>query len=139
MNKSPKWEVLPRRRSEVRLLLASYFFGTSFQESAQVIDHQYRSAPIRFFLTDHQGGNHSTGDSAGSRLYRLPHPSDVAQFRLAGGPIGVLAAANEELFRNDILVNILGFWHDLPCPRYYLPLGHGRGVYDYPAARRETP
>ena len=37
------------------------------------------------------------------------HPSDVAQFRLAGGPIGVLAAANEELFRNDILVNILGF------------------------------
>ena len=104
----PKWEVLPRRTSEVRLLLASYFFGTSFQESAQVIDHQYRSAPIRFFLTDHQGETIRRVIQR-ARDYIDAHPSDVAQFRLAGGPIGVLAAANEELLRNDILVNILGF------------------------------
>jgi predicted RND superfamily exporter protein len=34
---------------------------------------------------------------------------EAAQFRLAGGLIGVLAAANEELLKNDILVNVLGF------------------------------
>ncbi len=104
----PKWEVLPRRRSEVQVLLASYFFGTSFQESAQVIDHQYRSAPIRFFLTDRQGETIRRVIQR-ARDHIEAHPSEVAQFRLAGGPIGVLAAANEELFRNDILVNILGF------------------------------
>ena len=104
----PKWEVLPRRNSEVQLLLASYFFGTSFQESAQVIDHLYRSAPIRFFLTDHKGENIRRVIKR-AREYIEANPSDAAQFRLAGGPVGVLAAANEELFRNDILVNILGF------------------------------
>jgi hypothetical protein len=31
-------------------------------------------------------------------------------FKLAGGLIGVLAAANEELVRNDILMNFLGFF-----------------------------
>ncbi len=32
-----------------------------------------------------------------------------ASFKLAGGLIGVLAAANEELLRNDLLMNLLGF------------------------------
>jgi predicted RND superfamily exporter protein len=32
-----------------------------------------------------------------------------AAFKLAGGLIGVLAAANEELLRNDVLMNLLGF------------------------------
>ncbi len=32
-----------------------------------------------------------------------------AAFKLAGGLIGVLAAANEELLRNDLLMNLLGF------------------------------
>lgn len=32
-----------------------------------------------------------------------------ASFKLAGGLIGVLAAANEELLRNDVLMNVLGF------------------------------
>jgi hypothetical protein len=32
-----------------------------------------------------------------------------AVFKLAGGLIGVLAAANEELLRNDLLMNLLGF------------------------------
>jgi len=34
----------------------------------------------------------------------------TAAFKLAGGLIGVLAAANEELVRNDILMNFLGFF-----------------------------
>jgi predicted RND superfamily exporter protein len=33
-----------------------------------------------------------------------------AAFKLAGGLIGVLAAANEELVRNDLLMNFLGFF-----------------------------
>ena len=104
----PKWEVLPRRSSEIQLLLASYFFGTSFQESASVIDHLYRSAPIRFYLTDHKGENVRRVIRR-AREYIAAHPSEAAHLRLAGGPIGVLAAANEALFRNDVLVNVLGF------------------------------
>jgi predicted RND superfamily exporter protein len=35
---------------------------------------------------------------------------DKAAFKLAGGLIGVLAAANQELVRNDVLMNFLGFF-----------------------------
>jgi len=35
---------------------------------------------------------------------------EKASFKLAGGLIGVLAAANEELVRNDLLMNFLGFF-----------------------------
>ncbi|HEY2775537.1 MAG TPA: MMPL family transporter [Candidatus Binatia bacterium] len=37
-------------------------------------------------------------------------PPWKARFRLAGGLIGVLAAANAELVRNDLLMNFLGFF-----------------------------
>lgn len=40
---------------------------------------------------------------------RIAEPPSKAAFRLAGGLIGVLAAANEELVRNDMLMNLLGF------------------------------
>ncbi len=36
-------------------------------------------------------------------------PPWKAVFKLAGGLIGTLAAANEELLRNDVLMNVLGF------------------------------
>lgn len=104
----PKWEVLPRRASEVNLLLASYFTGTSYHESNRVIDYKYRAAPIRFYCTDHKGENIRRVINR-AREYIDTHPLETARFRLAGGPIGVLAAANEELLKNDILVNILGF------------------------------
>jgi hypothetical protein len=34
---------------------------------------------------------------------------EKADFKLAGGLIGVLAAANDELVKNDLLMNVLGF------------------------------
>jgi predicted RND superfamily exporter protein len=104
----PKWEVLPRTDSQVSLLLASYFSGTSYQETNRVIDYKYRAAPIRFYCTDHKGENIRRIIKRASE-YIEANPLGPAQFRLAGGPIGVLAAANEELLKNDILVNVLGF------------------------------
>jgi hypothetical protein len=104
----PKWEVLPQTPSRVSLLLASFFFGTSHQDTARVIDFKYRAAPIRFYCTDHKGENISRIIKR-AKEFIAAHPLQGVQFRLAGGPIGTLAAANEELLRNDILVNVLGF------------------------------
>jgi predicted RND superfamily exporter protein len=103
-----KWEVLPRTPSQVSLLLAAYFNGTSYNDTNRFIDSNLRAAPIWFYCTDHKGEN----------IRRiLEHAKEfidanllaAAQFRLAGGRIGILAAANEELLKNDILVNVLGF------------------------------
>jgi hypothetical protein len=104
----PKWEVLPRSSTEVNFLLSSYFTGTSYNESNRVIDFKYRAAPIRFFVTDHKGENVRRIVQR-AKEFIAAHPMEAAQFRLAGGLIGVLAAANEELLKNDILVNVLGF------------------------------
>jgi len=103
-----KWEVLPRTSSQVGLLLAAYFSGNSYQDTNRFIDAKLRAAPIWFYCTDHKGENIR-------RLIRRAkefidtNPLEPAQFLLAGGRIGVLAAANEELLKNDILVNVLGF------------------------------
>jgi predicted RND superfamily exporter protein len=104
----PKWEVLPRTPGQVNLLLASYFSGNSYQDTNRFIDSKLRAAPIRFYCTDHKGENVRR---VIKRLkdFVAANPLENAQFRLAGGPIGLLAAANEALLRNDILVNILGF------------------------------
>ena len=104
----PKWEVLPRTSSQVSLLLASYFAGNSYQDTNRFIDAKLRAAPIRFYCADHKGENIRRIIKR-AREYIAAHPLGPAQFRLAGGPIGVLAAANEELLKNDILVNVLGF------------------------------
>lgn len=104
----PKWEVLPRTDRQVSLLLASYFAGTSYHESNRVIDYNYRAAPIRFYCTDHKGENVRRIIQR-AREFIAANPLQGAQFRLAGGQIGTLAAANEEMLKNDILVNVLGF------------------------------
>ena len=104
----PKWSVLPRTRSQVLLQISGYFFGVSHSESARILDYQFRHAPIQFYLTDHKGDTIRRVIKR-AREYIAANPLETARFRLAGGPIGVLAAANEELFKNDILVNVLGF------------------------------
>ncbi len=104
----PKWSVLPQTRSQVLLAISGYFFGVSYSESARILDYQFRYAPVHFFLSDHKGDTVRRVIKR-AREYITANPLETARFRLAGGPIGVLAAANEELLQNDIMVNILGF------------------------------
>jgi predicted RND superfamily exporter protein len=49
-------------------------------------------------------------DRGGQIVQAEVSPPWKARFRLAGGLIGVLAAANAELVRNDLLMNFLGFF-----------------------------
>lgn len=103
-----KWEVLPRTPSQVSLLLAAYFNCTSYNDTNRFIDSNLRAAPIWFYCTDHKGENIRRILKRAQEFIEA-NPLAAAQFRLAGGRIGVLAAANEELLKNDILVNVLGF------------------------------
>jgi uncharacterized protein len=104
----PKWEVLPRTPSQVSLLLGSYFAGTSYQDTNRFIDSKLRAAPIHFLCTDHKGEN-IRRIIWWANEFIAANPLNGAKLLLAGGPIGVLAAANQELVSNDILINILGF------------------------------
>jgi predicted RND superfamily exporter protein len=50
-----------------------------------------------------------TVERGGQRIESTVYAPWKAVFKLAGGLIGTLAAANEELLRNDALMNVLGF------------------------------
>lgn len=104
----PKWEVLPRTERQVSLLLASYFAGNTYQDTDRFIDARLRAAPIHFLCTDHKGENIRRIIKR-AKEFIAANPMDSATLLLAGGPIGTLAAANQELLKNDILVNVLGF------------------------------
>jgi predicted RND superfamily exporter protein len=58
---------------------------------------------------NHGPGEHFIVDRGGTTKEILTTVPWKAAYRLAGGLIGVLAAANEELVRNDLLMNVLGF------------------------------
>ena len=53
---------------------------------------------------------HMRLDQGGKEIEATIDPPWKATLKLAGGLIGVLAAANEELVRNDLLMNFLGFF-----------------------------
>ncbi len=105
----PKWRVIPDSWTDIGGLFFIFFSGSPPTETAKYVDPSYTTAHVTFFARNHQGDN-IRRIIARCRNFIVENPMDKATFRLAGGLIGVLAAANEELVRNDILMNFLGFF-----------------------------
>jgi hypothetical protein len=105
----PKWRVIPDSWTDIGGLFFIFFSGSPPTETAKYVDPSYTTAHVTFFAKNHQGDN-IRRIIARCRTFIKENPMDKAAFKLAGGLIGVLAAANEELVRNDILMNFLGFF-----------------------------
>ena len=104
----PRWGVIPTDVGRISNLFFFYFVGAPPSESSKYLDPSYTNAHVTFFCRNHQGDTVAR-IIARCRDYIETFPNDKINFRLAGGLIGVTAAANEEILRNDILMNILGF------------------------------
>jgi predicted RND superfamily exporter protein len=105
----PKWLVIPNSWTDIGGLFFIFFSGSPPTETAKYVDPSYTTAHVTFFAKNHQGDNIRRIIARCQEFIR-ENPMDKAAFKLAGGLIGVLAAANEELVRNDILMNFLGFF-----------------------------
>ena len=105
----PKWRVIPDSWTDIGGLFFIFFSGSPPTETAKYVDPSYTTAHVTFFAKNHQGDN-IRRIIARCRKFIAENPMDKASFKLAGGLIGVLAAANEELVRNDVLMNFLGFF-----------------------------
>ncbi len=104
----PKWGVIPNNWVDIGGLFFIFFSGSPPTETAKYVSTDYATAHVTFFCRDHKGDNIER-IIARSRTFIDENPMEQADFKLAGGLIGVLAAANEELLKNDVLVNMLGF------------------------------
>src|SRR5437773_2072987 len=104
----PKWGVIPNTARDVAQTFFIFFSGSPPTETAKYVDPSSTTAHVTFFARNHKGDNIARIIKR-CQEFMAANPMDKAEFKLAGGLIGVLAAANDELVRNDLLMNFLGF------------------------------
>src|SRR5436305_560634 len=108
----PKWGVIPNNSRDVAQTFFIFFSGSPPTETAKYVDPSYTTSHVTFFARNHKGDNIARIIQECKNFIARPENNmdGKATFKLAGGLIGVLAAANEELVRNDLLMNFLGFF-----------------------------
>ncbi len=104
----PKWGVVPTEASRVSFLFGAFFQGTSYAETARFMDPNFSNTALFFYCRNHRGPT-IRRIMARAQQFIAENPLEDAQFRPAGGIIGVLAAANEEMVRNDVILNVVGY------------------------------
>jgi predicted RND superfamily exporter protein len=101
--------VIPNDWIDVGGLFFVFFSGSPPSETAKYVTPDYSTAHVTFYAKNHQGDNIRRIIER-ARQFIKENPMDKAEFKLAGGLIGVLAAGNEEILKNDLLMNFLGFF-----------------------------
>jgi hypothetical protein len=104
----PKWGVIPSNARDVAQTFFIFFSGSPPTETAKWVDPSYTTSHVTFFARNHKGDNIAR-IIARCQEFIAANPMEKAEFKLAGGLIGVLAAANQELLTNDLMMNFLGF------------------------------
>jgi hypothetical protein len=106
----PKWGVVAGTPRDVAQTFFVFFSSSPVTETAKYVTPDYQTAHVTFFCRNHKGDNVARIIERCKQFIAAPeNQMEKAAFKLAGGLIGVLAAANEELVRNDLLMNLLGF------------------------------
>ena len=104
----PKWGVIPNTVRDVGQTFFVFFANSPPTETAKYVTPDYTTAHVTFFARNHKGDNIARIIER-CKEFIAANPMEKATFKLAGGLIGVLAAANDVLVQNDLLMNMLGF------------------------------
>jgi predicted RND superfamily exporter protein len=104
----PKWGVIPNTSRDVGQTFFVFFANSPPTETSKYVTPDYQTAHVTFFCRNHKGDNIARVIKR-AQEFIAANPMEKAEFKLAGGLIGVLAAANDELLTNDLLMNLLGF------------------------------
>ena len=100
---NPKWQVLPRNRATMVQAVSRV------QTSTGLRNDDCSAMPVILFMQDHKAETINTVVSAVKR-YAQEFQNDNLQFKLASGPVGVMAATNEavEASQNPMLYYVFG-------------------------------
>lgn len=105
-NDDPRWAVVPNRASDVGGLLFMYMMSSPVPGALlEYLDTDERVANMVFYYKDH------TGETIRRAIHMVKQwrESEAAQvpglhIELAGGPVGVTAAINEEAYDTNLIV-----------------------------------
>ncbi len=106
----PKWNVLPTTARGTGQLLGGLLAGASPLSTAYIITPRRDATQITVYTKDREGENVQRIVLRTERFFAEPqHQVPGVKFSLAAGIIGELAAANQEIINNDLLLNVLAF------------------------------
>ena len=102
----PRWRVIPANGQEIGGIMYTYMMSSPTPATlSQYVDTDDRLANMVFYYKDH------TGETIRRALYMVNQWEDTVGSKidglhldLAGGPVGVEAAINEEAFRTNLIV-----------------------------------
>ena len=98
----PRWGLLPRSSDETGGILMVAEHGSEPGDFDRWVNYNFQHGRVTFFLYDHKGDTlREVIDRAAGFIDK--HPLEGAEFKLASGYAGVLAAANEVIARSDKL------------------------------------
>ena len=90
----PRWGIIPRSAADVGGLLSIAEHGSEPGDFSRWVNYNFQHANVTVFLRDHRGQTiREVIDRA--KEFISENPMSQAEFKLAGGLVGVLAAAND--------------------------------------------
>jgi uncharacterized protein len=106
----PKWNVLPTTSRGTGQLLGGLLAGASPLSTAYIITPRRDATQMTVYSKDREGENVQRIVLRTQKFFLEPqHQVPGVNFALAAGIIGELAAANQEIIDNDLLLNVLAF------------------------------
>ncbi|HUO05282.1 MAG TPA: MMPL family transporter [Candidatus Binataceae bacterium] len=107
----PKWNVLPTSVNGTAQLVGGLLGGASPLSTAYIITPRREATQVTVYCRDREGENVERIVKRTQQFFADPkHQVKDVTFALAAGIIGELAAANEEIINNDLLLNVLAFF-----------------------------
>ncbi len=105
-NDDPRWAVVPSRASEAGGLMFMYMMSAPIPSALlEFIDTDERLANMVFFYKDHTGETIRRAiHMAKTWIEEVGSDIEGLHIELAGGPVGVTAAINEEAYETNIIV-----------------------------------
>lgn len=101
-NGDPRWGLLPRSSEEVGGVLMVAEHGSEPGDFDRWVNYNFQHGNLTLFLYDHRGD--TLREVMGrAKEFIASNPMKEAEFKLASGHAGVLAAANEVIARSDKL------------------------------------
>ncbi len=106
----PKFNVLPSTRRQTGQLLGGLLAGASPLSTAYIITPRRDATQVTVYAKNREGENVQRIVLRTQRFFAQPkNKVPGVEFKLAAGIIGELAAANQEILDNDLLLNVLAF------------------------------
>ena len=101
-NNDPRWGLLPRSSDEIGGILMVAEHGSEPGDFDRWVNYNFQHGRVTFFLYDHKGDTLREVIDRATEFIKH-NPIEGAEFKLASGYAGVLAAANEVIARSDKL------------------------------------